>query len=382
MSSNNEDPAGTTPAETTPAEAEAALESPGDAGVSRRGLRPRMIGATVVLGAAVIGLAGFFVGRATGNDAGSQAGAPTTTTVTTTSSATPDVPAGTSEPVAAVARALAPSVVQIETRVGLGSGVVYDADESLILTAAHVVAGADQVQVVLADGTRLAGTVLGIDDGTDVGVVQVDGAGLAAAPLAEGIPAEVGQMAVAIGSPFGLEGTVTAGIVSSEARAVTGPDGRTRTLIQTDAAINPGNSGGALADRHGRVIGINDFIVSLSGGNEGIGFAIPIDVALRAARSIVAGEPMAAGYLGVTGTDPTSGRSGALITGVSEPSPAATAGLQVGDLVVAIDGSPVSSIADLAAAVQAESPGTVVTLDVVRGTETIGLAVELGTRPG
>jgi S1-C subfamily serine protease len=251
----------------------------------------------------------------------------------------------------------------------------------LILTAAHVVDGTDRVQVTLSDGTRLTGTVLGADDGTDVAVVQVSGDGLTAAPLATGIPLEVGQTAIAIGSPYGLEGSVTSGVVSTPERPVTGPDGRTRTMIQTDAAINPGNSGGALADLQGRVIGINDQIVSRSGGNDGVGFAIPIDVAVRAADSIVAGEPVEAGYLGVTGATPDTGRAGALITGVVEGSPAEGAGLLVGDLVVGVDDTPVTSIEDLAAAVQAEAPGTPVTLEVIRAGDTLSLTVELDARP-
>jgi serine protease Do len=188
-------------------------------------------------------------------------------------------------------------------------------------------------------------------------------------------------MAVAIGSPFGLDGTVTAGVVSAGQRTVTGPDGRARSMIQTDAAINPGNSGGALADRYGRVIGINDLIVSRSGGNEGIGFAVPIDVAVRAARSIVAGEPIEAGYLGVTGTEPQTGRSGALITGVVAGSAADAAGLEVGDLVVAVDEIPIGSIEDLAAAVQAREPGTAVQLAIVRGGQSMEVTVVLDTRP-
>jgi S1-C subfamily serine protease len=291
------------------------------------------------------------------------------------------VPLDSEEPVAAVARALAPSVVQIESNRGLGSGVVYDAEQGLILTAAHVVTGVEQTTVVLSDGTRLSGTVVGADDGTDVGVVQVDHEGLVPAPLNVDEPLQVGQMAIAIGSPFGLDGSVTAGVISAPRRAVTGPDGRTRTMIQTDAAINPGNSGGALADRNGRVVGINDLIFSQSGGNEGIGFAIPIDVAMRSADALLAGEPIEAGYLGITGTAPETGRSGALVTGVLDGSAADSAGVRVGDLIISVDGVPVTSTQELAAAVQAEPPGTEVTLELVRGDETITLTVVLDVRP-
>ena len=196
----------------------------------------------------------FFLGRWAGGDERTPAA------VTTTLAAPGSTIGDSEEPVADVAAALSPSVVQIETSDGLGSGVVFRAD-GYILTAAHVVAGSREVTVRLADGTQLEGRVVGADDNSDVAVVQVDETGLPAAATTTNI--RVGQMAIAIGSPWGLDQTVTAGVVSSVSRTVAGPDGVPRTAIQTDAPINPGNSGGALADRHGRVIGINDAIYSL-----------------------------------------------------------------------------------------------------------------------
>jgi putative serine protease PepD len=293
------------------------------------------------------------------------------------------IQAGT-EPIAAVAKALLPSVVQIETGQGLGSGVIYDKN-GYILTAAHVVEGAgDQVTVRLADGTKLTGRVVGTDAGTDIGVVKVDRNNLQPAALALKVQLQVGQTAVAIGSPFGLEGSVTSGVVSAVNRSLPagrGGSGSVFEVIQTDAPINPGNSGGALADRQGRVIGINDSIQSESGGNEGVGFAVPIDIAAASATRIVQGKSTASGYLGVGGTDPTLGRAGALINEVVSGSPAEKAGLQVGDLVVAVNGKQVQSMDDLAAQVRLLGPGQRATLTVVRGGKEQTVTATLTNRP-
>jgi putative serine protease PepD len=290
------------------------------------------------------------------------------------------------EPVAAVARALLPSVVQLETGQGLGSGVIYptsDNNAGYILTAAHVVQDAGgRVTVRLADGTKLTGQVVGTDAGTDIGVVKVDRSGLPPAALAaKDAPLQVGQMAVAIGSPFGLEGSVTSGVVSAVNRSLPTGRGNVFEVIQTDAPINPGNSGGALADRNGRVIGINDSIQSESGGNEGVGFAVPIDIAAASATRIVQGKATATGYLGVGGTDPTLGRAGALINEVVSGGPADKAGLQVGDLVVAINGKKVQSMDDLAAQVRLLGAGQRADLTVVRGGKEQSVTATLTNRP-
>ena len=281
------------------------------------------------------------------------------------------------EPVAAVANKLAPSVVLISTDFGLGSGVIYDPD-GYILTAAHVVEDESEVEIRLSDGTTHDGEVLGTDPYTDIAVVRVDAEDLPAAQLAVGRELEVGQLAVAIGSPFGLEQTVTAGIVSAVHRSVPASDQTTvRDMIQTDAPINPGNSGGALADGQGRVIGINDAIQSSSGGNQGVGFAVPIDVAAWVADKIVAGEEPVPAFLGVEGTDPTNGPAGALLTRIEEGSPAEAAGLEDGDLITEFDGEPIQSMTDLAARVRASEPGTEVTLTVERDDETLEVEATL-----
>jgi putative serine protease PepD len=290
------------------------------------------------------------------------------------------------EPVAAVAKALLPTVVQLEVDTqqgdGLGSGVIYDKN-GYILTAAHVIDGADQVTVRLSDGTRLRGEVLGTDTGNDVGVVKVDRNNLPAAPLAIDDSLQVGQLAVAIGSPFRLEGSVTAGIVSATNRILQDPQG-SREVIQTDAPINPGNSGGVLADREGRVIGINSAIRSdgASQGNIGIGFAVPIDVAARSAQAIVQGKPVQTAYMGVSLNDSTTaGRGGALIAEVASGGPAADAGLELGDLVVEVDGQAVGGSDDLVGRIRDHRPGDKVTLKVVRDGRERTVTVTLGERP-
>jgi len=328
------------------------------------------LGAAVAAAVLAIAVGAFFLGHWVGGD-GSGDDAVTTTAATTGSTI-----GESEEPVADVAAALSASVVQIEAPAGLGSGVIFRAD-GYILTAAHVVAGSREVTVRLADGTRLEGRVIGADGNSDVAVVQVDETGLPVAPTGEHAEVRVGQLAIAIGSPWGLEQTVTSGVVSSVRRTVAGPDGVPRTMIQTDAPINPGNSGGALADRHARVIGINDAIYSLSGGSDGVGFAIPIGTALSVAERLIAGEEIRPALLGVTGTDPTSGPAGALVTGVAPDTPADAAGLQVGDLIIAYNGQPIAGFADLGALVRASQPGDTVTLTVSRAGEQITVEATL-----
>jgi S1-C subfamily serine protease len=287
----------------------------------------------------------------------------------------------TGEPVADVAEALAPSVVQLEVGEGLGSGVIYDSD-GYILTAAHVVEGQEEVDVRLSSGTTIDGEVLGADEYTDIAVVKVDRDNLPAARLAVGRELEVGQLAVAIGSPFGLDQTVTSGIISAVHRPVPVLElSTTRDMIQTDAPINPGNSGGALADRNGLVIGINDAIQTTSQGNQGVGFAVPIDIAAWVADKIVAGEEPVPAFLGVVGSTPTNGPPGALITRVEEDTPAADVGLEKGDLVTTFEGDPIQGMADLAARIRASEPGTEVTLSVRRDDEVVSIDVELTELP-
>jgi putative serine protease PepD len=193
------------------------------------------------------------------------------------SATTPVLSSDQSGSPAAIAAALGPAVVQIEIDGGIGSGVVYDTS-GLILTAHHVVAGGDEVTVRTADDRELTGRVVGRLPDRDLAIVSVDRAeGLVAAPIAEPGSVEVGEMAIALGSPYGYQASVTAGIISGLDRELETPVGTLTGLIQTDAPINPGNSGGPLADAEARVIGINTAIASMSGGNDGVGFAIPVE---------------------------------------------------------------------------------------------------------
>ena len=353
---------------------------PAAPGAGGRGRLSRPLAAAV---AAVVLLAGGYgIGQVLDRNSASatSAGAGVPTAVVSAS-----IKAG-DEPVAAVAKALLPTVVELTVQTqqgdGLGSGVIYDKN-GYILTAAHVVEGADQVTVRLADGTRLRGQVLGTDTANDVGVVKVDRGNLPAAPLAVNVPLQVGQLAVAIGSPFRLEGSVTAGVVSATNRILSDGQSAGREVIQTDAPINPGNSGGVLADREGRVIGINSAIRSdgASNGNIGIGFAVPIDIAARSAAAIVQHKPLQTGFLGVSTGDPTSGRGGALVQDVTPNSPAAKAGLQAGDLVVALDGQAVTSQDDLVSRIRDHKPGDRVTLKVVRDGKEQTVTATLTNRP-
>jgi putative serine protease PepD len=324
-------------------------------------------------GVAVLAIAsaGFTAGRTT---AVGPASASSSAAAVATLARSATVTASTaSEPVAAAAAIVSSAVVQLETASGLGSGVVYD-DSGHILTAAHVVSGVSDVTVRFADGTTLPGHVVGADTMTDIAVVSVTlPSGVVPAQLATGVDLAVGQLAVAIGSPFGLDQTVTAGIVSAIDRTVQG-----MTVVQTDAAINPGNSGGPLVDARGRVIGINNSIYSQSGDNAGVGFAVPVDIAAEVARQLVAGQGVQLAQLGVSTAEPTSGRGGALVRQVTAGSAADAGGIQAGDLIVAIGGAPVTSSSSLQGRVLAHQPGERLQVEIVRGGATLTRTITLG----
>jgi len=287
------------------------------------------------------------------------------------------------EPVTAVAQAVAPAVVLIQHDFGQGSGIVYD-DSGLILTNAHVVGSFTEVLVTLASGVRVPGQVLGADPLTDVAVVSIStDADFGVAALAPETSVEVGQLAVAIGSPFGLEQTVTSGIVSAKGRVIENltDDGDVSVvaMIQTDAPINPGNSGGALADRQGRVIGMNTSIrTDGSGGNIGVGFAIPSDTAKLIADRIIAGEPLERGFLGINGGSPLVGEPGVVVGEVTLGSGADAAGLLAGDRITAFNGIQIKDMSDLAAAVRLQPPDATVVVEFIREDQTLSAEVVLG----
>jgi len=290
-----------------------------------------------------------------------------------------------------IASSVSPSVAKVDVATaqgqGSGSAVVYRAD-GYLLTNAHVVAEAGQVGITLADGSEHEAEVVGADPASDLAVVRVD-ADLPAPPLAEDPPV-VGDTAVAIGSPFGLEGSVTAGIVSALGRSVDGAQAALLDMIQTDASINPGNSGGALVDARGRVIGINTAILSPSGGNNGIGFAIPITTAGPIADQLIESGAVDHAYLGVSGqtVDPAIAQAydlpveeGVLLASVQPDGPAAAAGLETSDIVTAVDGEAVGSMQEFAGRLARRSPADEVTLTVVRGDAEQDVGVRLGERP-
>jgi serine protease Do len=311
------------------------------------------------------------------------------------------------EPVAKVASVLSPSVVQInvsgvqetslgtQRQEGMGSGVIYRSD-GYIITNNHVIEGATDVEVAFADGAIERGEVVGTDPTTDVAVIKVDSNGLPAASFASGDPV-VGQMAVAVGSPSGFESTVTSGIISGTGREIPGQitGGSQQSslvdLVQTDAAISPGNSGGALADREGRVIGVNvAYLPPAETGAENIGFAIPSDTAVSVADQLIENGEAVHPYLGVYLSDlspeiaskfggPVD--AGALIEEVEPGSPADDAGVQRGDIVTAVGAEEVRSSGDLISALRRYMPGETVGLKILRNDEEIQLRVNLAESP-
>lgn len=280
---------------------------------------------------------------------------------------------------------------------GQGSGVVIDT--GLVLTNAHVVDRVDQVEVTLADGRQLDGTVVGADPVTDLAVVRIDAPrDLKAAPLGNSEALEVGDWAIALGSPYGLERTVTLGIVSSLHRNINslGFADKRLDLIQTDAAINPGNSGGPLINAAGEVIGINTLV--RSGPGAGLGFAIPINLARGVADQLRTGADVVHPYLGLqlvpltarrareNNRDPEAvlqlpERDGALVQRVLQGSPAESAGLRRGDLVVAAADHPVADPAALLQRVEASSVGEALPLKVVRGNRELQLSIRPAALP-
>jgi putative serine protease PepD len=264
---------------------------------------------------------------------------------------------------------------------GEGAGVVYDTKGD-ILTDEHVVANATSVKVNFQDGHSAPAKVLGTDPSTDVAVIRVDAPAseLHPIPLANSSEAQVGDPVVAIGSPFSLPETTTAGIVSAVGRSIQAPNGYTITgSIQTDAAINPGNSGGPLLDANAHVLGLNDQIQTNSGSSAGVGFATPSNTDARIANAIIAGHPVKHAYVGVELNANSTG--GAQISSISAGSPAESANLQPGDVVTAINGKSISSTEQFIETVDTYSPGQQIKVTVKRGGQTKTITITLGNRP-
>ena len=272
---------------------------------------------------------------------------------------------------------------------GVGSGVIVTTD-GYILTNNHVVENADDIKVALNDGREFSGKVIGRDPKTDVAVIKIDAKDLPAVTIADSDAIEVGDRVLAIGNPFGIGQTVTTGIVSAKGRATLGLD--YEDFIQTDAAINPGNSGGALVDVDGRLIGMNTAILSHSGGNQGIGFAVPTNLARWVMESLVSNGRVDRGFLGVNIQDLTpqmakefkldQATSGALVADVTPGSPAEKAGVKSGDLITAFNGKTVTDSRHLKLQVGATPAGASVPLKVLRDGSSLTLNVTVEALPG
>jgi serine protease Do len=269
---------------------------------------------------------------------------------------------------------------------GAGTGFVISED-GRIVTNAHVVDGADDVTVTLADGTQYAAKVVGADSATDIAVLKIEATGLTAVTFGASKDLQVGENVVAMGNPFGLGNTVTTGIVSAIGRDINA--GPFDNFIQTDAAINKGNSGGPLFNEQGEVIGINTAIVSPTGGSVGIGFAVPSDMASAVVADLSDDGKIQRGWLGVQ-IQPVSedvasalgldAAKGVMIAQVIEDTPAMKAGLRKGDIVTAIDGTAVDGPRDLTRIVAGDAPGKTIGLDLLRAGKPVTLNVTLGDR--
>jgi len=271
---------------------------------------------------------------------------------------------------------------------GMGSGVIVSAN-GYVLTNNHVVEGANQIEVILNDHRRTRAKVIGTDPDSDLAVLKIELDRLPVMVLGDSDNVQVGDQVLAIGNPFGVGQTVTAGIVSALGRNQLGIN-TFENFIQTDAAINPGNSGGALVDAGGKLLGINTAIYSRSGGSLGIGFAIPVATAKQVLEAIVKDGQVTRGWIGVEPNDLSpelretfgvEASSGIIITGVLQGGPAAKAGVVPGDVIVAIAGKPVEDVTQLLAQVAALKPGVSAQFSVQRKKQVLQIAITPGLRP-
>ena len=271
-----------------------------------------------------------------------------------------------------------------------GSGVIVDAREGYIVTNAHVVQNANEITVTLQDGRDVKAEVVGSDQPSDVAVLKVSAEGLAQMPLGDSSHLEVGDFVVAIGNPFGLQHTVTSGIVSGLSRTGINPDGY-EDFIQTDASINPGNSGGALVNLRGELIGINTEIISSNGANVGIGFAIPVNMARTVMDQLIKYGAVKRGQLGVSMYTVTpdiahslglASAVGALVSQVVEGSPADKAGLRVGDVITSVNGQPVKSNSELRNAIGLMRVGDSMDIGLTRDGKPMRVTAVIAAVPG
>ncbi|RLM11211.1 serine endoprotease DegQ [Gibbsiella quercinecans] len=268
---------------------------------------------------------------------------------------------------------------------GLGSGVIIDAAKGYILTNNHVINNADKIKVQLNDGREFDAKLIGRDEQTDIALLQVSATNLTAVKMADSDQLRVGDFAVAVGNPFGLGQTATSGIISALGRSGLNLEGL-ENFIQTDASINRGNSGGALVNLNGELIGINTAILAPSGGNVGIGFAIPSNMAQKLSQQLIEFGEVKRGLLGIKGSEMTAemakafnttAQRGAFVSEVMPKSAAAKAGIKAGDILISIDGKPVSSFAELRAKVGTTAPGTTIKVGLLRDGKPLEVAVTL-----
>jgi serine protease DegQ len=270
----------------------------------------------------------------------------------------------------------------------LGSGVIVS-QNGFILTNQHVVEAADEIQVALADGKVLPARVVGADPETDLAVLKIDATGLPAITFAQPDSLMVGDWVLAVGNPFGVGQTVTAGIVSALGRSHLGIN-TFENFIQTDAAINPGNSGGALVDASGNLVGVNSAIYSRTGGSQGIGFAIPVSIVRQVMEQIIRTGSVTRGWVGIEVQDMTpelaesfslKNAKGALIAGVLKGGPADAGGVHPGDVLLAVNGKPVADSASLLNLIAELKPGEETRLRVSRKQQLLDLKIQVGRRP-
>ena len=277
-----------------------------------------------------------------------------------------------------------------EIQAGLGSGVIVSTDNKggYVLTNDHVVNGASTIQISFADGRVIPAKVIGTDPESDLAVLRIEGKGLTPITFGQSEKAQVGDVVLAVGDPFGVGQTVTMGIVSGLGRNRLGVN-RYENFIQTDAAINPGNSGGALVDINGNLLGINSVIYSQSGGSLGIGFAIPVSMAKGVMEQIIAEGSVTRGFVGITPKDITpelaealklSVARGALVENVTKGFPGEMAGLKAGDVITAIDGKPIQDSVAAMAVIAALKPGMNAQFMIIRNQKELTLVVNIGKR--